>query len=270
MRILQGDCSHPSAGTSRAAWAAIALGLLAAGCGGGVPILMYHSVGPGSDPLGVSATELDAHLAYLASAGYQTISLRELVDSQEGHGKLPENPIVLTFDDGTADALPTVLPLLQKRGQRATFFIIAGFTGEDLAHRHVEQTARGPRSYLVWPEVRALRDAGMEIGSHSVSHPRLTALARTQLHDEVFVSKQLLESGLGQKVEFFAYPYTARGRATRQMVLAAGYRGAVSGLRGSLDPEDLQRLVVHRGLSADDLRGLLSTDWAASYSTGGH
>lgn len=270
MEILNQRAPTPPAGPRRAAWAALACGLLASGCGGGVPILMYHSVGPGTDPLNVTPAEFDAHLEYLASAGYQTVSLKQLVDNQDGHGDLPENPIVLTFDDGTSDHLQTVLPLLQKRQQRATFFIVAGFTGPDLEHRHVEQTLRGPRSYLVWPEVRALRDAGMEIGSHSVRHPRLTALAHPQLRDEVFTSKQLLESGLGQPVEFFAYPYTARGKSTRDMVKAAGYRGAVSGLRGSLDARDLQRLVMHRGMSQDDLRGLLSSDWAASYSTGGH
>jgi len=97
----------------------------------------------------------------------------------------------------------------------------------------------------------------------------MTALPRPEMRDEVFRSKQILEQGLGQPVEFFAYPYTVRGQGSGDMVAAAGYRGAVSGLRGSLDPRDLQRLVVHRGLSAQDLRALLSSDWAASYSTGG-
>lgn len=269
MKVLNRYAPVWSAPSRAVARAALICGLLASACGGGVPILMYHTVGPGTDPLNVTPAEFDAHLSYLSSAGYQTISLKQLVDNQEGHGDLPENPIVLTFDDGTADGLETVLPLLQKRQQRATFFIVAGFTGLDLAHRHVEQTPRGQRSYLVWPEVKALRDAGMEIGSHSVRHPRLTALAHPELRDEVVVSKQILENGLGQPVEFFAYPYTARGQSTREMVKAAGYRGAVSGLRGSLDARDLQRLVMHRGMSQDDLRGLLSSDWAASYSTGG-
>jgi peptidoglycan/xylan/chitin deacetylase (PgdA/CDA1 family) len=243
--------------------------LLSTGCGGGVPILMYHSVGPGTDPLGVSEAELDSHLAYLVTAGYHTVTLHDLIEDQQGRGHLPANPIVLTFDDGTQDAYATALPLLTKRGQRATFFIVAGFVAADAEHRRVEPGRYGQRSFMVWSEVKGMRDAGMEIGSHSLRHPRMTSLPRPEMRNEVFLSKQILEQGLGQPVEFFAYPYTVRGKGTGDMVAAAGYRGAVSGVRGSLDPRDLQRLVVHRGLSAQDLRALLSSDWAASYSTGG-
>ncbi|GAC1338060.1 MAG: hypothetical protein NVS2B9_06120 [Myxococcales bacterium] len=243
--------------------------LAAVGCGGNVPILMYHSVGPGSDPLGVSEAELDAHLAYLRSAGFQTVSLHDLFEHQAGRGAMPPNPIVLTFDDGTEDVVKRVVPLLQKRQQKATFFVIAGFTAPEGAPRHVEKGRRGLQGYLTWPEVRALRDAGMEIGSHSVRHPRLSALPKAQVRDEVFESKRMLEQGLGQPVEFFAYPFTARRKDTRAEVRAAGYRGAVSGLTGSNDVNDLQRLVVHRGLTAAQLQSLLSTDWASSYSSGG-
>ncbi len=245
------------------------LAVLAAGCGGNVPILMYHSVGPGSDPLGVSEAELDAHLSYLQAAGFQTLSLHELTDRQAGHGTMPQNPIVLTFDDGTEDVVTRVLPLLQKHGQKATFFVIAGFTAPDGAPRHVEKNRDRLQGYLTWPEVRRLRDAGMEIGSHSVRHPRLSNLPKAQVRDEVVESKRMLERGLGQPVEFFAYPFTARRRDTRAQVRAAGYRGAVSGLLGSNDPNDLQRLVVHRGLTADQLKSLLGTDWASAYSSGG-
>lgn len=246
------------------------LAAVAAGCGGSVPILMYHSVGPGTDPLGVSEAELDAHLAYLQSAGFQTVSLHELLDHMAGHGSLPPNPIVLTFDDGTDDAIKRTLPLLRRHQQRATFFVIAGFTAPDGAPRHFEEGRSGRKGYLNWPEVRALRDAGMEIGSHTVRHPRLSNLPKATARSEIVESKQMLEAGLGQPVEFFAYPFTARRKETRSLVRAAGYRGAVSGLLGSNDPNDLQRIVVHRGLSAGELKSLLATDWATSYSSGSH
>lgn len=244
---------------------------LAAGCGGGssVPILMYHSVGPGSDPLGVSEAEFDAHLSYLQAAGFKTISLGEMLDHQTRHKPIPENAIVLTFDDGTEDAASRVLPLLKQHQMRATFFVIAGFTAPDGAPRHFVEGRRGRVGFLTWPEVRALRDAGMEIGSHTVRHPRLSNLPRVQVRDELVESKRMLELGLGQPVDFFAYPFTARLKDTRAQVRAAGYRGAVSGLTGSGDPNDLQRLVVHRGLSAAQLKALLSTDWASSYTSGG-
>src|SRR5258708_39612184 len=70
--------------------------LLCAGCGGGgVPILIYHSGGPGTDPLGVSQAELDSHLGYLAGAWYQTVTLHDVIEDLGGRGSLPVNPVGL-------------------------------------------------------------------------------------------------------------------------------------------------------------------------------
>src|ERR671937_2098514 len=95
-----------------------------AACGQGVPILMYHSVAPQGDALTVTPAELDAQLDFLKSAGFETVTLREVLDAQDGHAKLPHKAIVLTFDDGYVDAATEVLPRLLQRGQKATFFII--------------------------------------------------------------------------------------------------------------------------------------------------
>ena len=229
-----------------------ALPLLAAlcvACGGGVPILMYHSVGPSGGPLAVSPDELDGHLDFLA---------------QQGHGQLPRNPIVLTFDDGYEDAFTEVLPRLQARGQRATFFIVSGYTAEDETQRFT--LAR--HTYLVWPEVRRLKTAGMEIGSHTIHHGKLTRMGKHELRAEVVDSKGALERGLGAPVEFFAYPFNEQCRPVRLMVEKAGYRGAVVGAHGNTEPFTLQRMTMHRGISPDDLRSMLAETWETAYTGG--
>ena len=103
----------------------LACAALSAACGGGVPILMYHSVGDGGDPLTVTAQELDEHLDFLQSAGFTTVTLAQMADAQDGGAKLPRHAVVLTFDDGYLDASTDVLPRLLARGQKATFFIAA-------------------------------------------------------------------------------------------------------------------------------------------------
>ena len=238
---------------------------LCAACGEGVPILMYHSVSGGGEPLTVAPHELDAQLDYLRSAGFETITLRELLDAQDGAGKLPRHPVVLTFDDGFEDAATEVLPRLLARGQKATFFIVSGFCAQDAATR----VAPGHRRYLVWPEVRALKDAGMEIGSHSVSHRRLVGLPKADLRAEIEQSRAALQANLGQRIEFFAYPYNDQMQWVRRAVERAGYRGAVVGARGNSDPFTLQRLTMHRGISAADLRSMLSETWETAYTGGG-
>lgn len=238
---------------------------LCAACGQGVPILMYHSVGDGGDPLTVAPQELDAQLDFLRSAGFETITLREVLDAQDGRGKLPRHPVVLTFDDGYEDVATEVLPRLLLRGQKATFFIVSGFCARDASTRFTQ----GHRRYLVWPEVRALDEAGMEIGSHSVTHRKLSGLKKAELRAEIEHSRAMLQTYVRQPVDFFAYPYNSQMPWVRRVVEKAGYRGAVVGAHGNTDRFTLQRLTMHRGISAADLRSMLSETWQTAYTGGG-
>jgi peptidoglycan/xylan/chitin deacetylase (PgdA/CDA1 family) len=238
---------------------------LACACGGGVPILMYHSVSESGGPLTVPPRELEGHLDFLRSAGFATVTLRDVLDAQDGRRELPRHPIVLTFDDGYDDALSEVLPRLQARGQKGTFFIVSGFCAHDAAHR----VSRSGRSHLTWPEVIALRDAGMEIGSHTVSHRNLTSLPMADLRAELEHSRAVLQEYLGAPVEFFAYPYNLHMRWVRRAVERAGYRGAVVGAKGNSDPLTLQRLTMHRGITPDELRSMLEETWQTDYTGGG-
>ena len=238
---------------------------LCAACGEGVPILMYHSVSDGGEPLTVTPDELDAHLDFLRSQGFKTITLREVLDAHDGAGKLPRHPVVLTFDDGYQDAATQVLPRLLARGQKASFFIVSGFCARDEASR----VTHGPHGYLTWAEVRALADAGMEIGSHTVSHRQLAGLHKAELRAEIEQSRAALQAYVDQRIDFFAYPFNDQRQWVRRAVEKAGYRGAVVGAHGNTDPFTLQRLTMHRGISAADLRSMLSESWETSYTEGG-
>ena len=85
-------------------------------------------------------------------------------------------------------------------------------------------------------QVRALRQAGMQIGAHTENHPILAFLDASTLRDEMLRSKQRLEQIVGQAITLFAYP---NGKPNRDYgpaaVLAArelGFAGAVSTARG--------------------------------------
>lgn len=188
-----------------------------------------------------------------ALAGLTTASFHDLLEH-----RLPPQAVILTFDDGTEDAFTRVLPALRKRGLRATFFLVSGFLGADEAHRHVEPN--GTRS-LIWPEVKALRAAGMEIGSHSVDHARLPALSDDQLRDELVRSKRDLEAGLGEKIEVFAYPFNSVRRSVRAAVVAADYRAAAAGsVHGSGDLFVLYRIGVYHDTTPAELRAQLQRE----------
>jgi len=200
------------------------LALLLACCARGrgeVPILAYHSVGGAASDYVVPIAAFEQQLDWLATHDFRTVSLHEVAESRAGRAVLPPRAIVLTFDDGKSDALDVVVPALRKRGMRATFFIITGRVGEP--------------GYLTWEGVRALVAAGMEIGSHTRTHPRLP-----ELTDEA------AEAEIGRPVETLAYPYNSLRSHTESLAAAAGYRVAVAGsAHGSSDLLRLRRFPVN-------------------------
>jgi peptidoglycan/xylan/chitin deacetylase (PgdA/CDA1 family) len=196
-----------------------------------VPILAYHSVGGAASDYVVPTPAFEQQLDWLAAHGFHTASLRELADSRAGRGVLPARSVILTFDDGKSDALEVVLPLLRKHGMRATFFIITGKVGQP--------------GFLNWAGVRALAAAGMEIGSHTRTHPRLPELGDAAAEEELKSSKSILEAQLGGPVDALAYPYNSLRSHTVALAAAAGYRIAVAGpAHGSSDVLKLRRFPI--------------------------
>jgi peptidoglycan/xylan/chitin deacetylase (PgdA/CDA1 family) len=196
-----------------------------------VPILNYHSVGEDVSTCVISLAAFEQQLDWLASQGFHTISLHQLAESRAGRAVLPKRAVILTFDDGKSDGFEVVLPSLRKRGMRATFFIITGRVGES--------------GFLTWEGVRALAAAGMEIGSHTRTHPRLPDLTDAAVEEELRSSKSTLQAELGQTVEVFAYPYNSVRSHTAALAAAAGYRIAVAGpAHGSSDVLRLRRFPV--------------------------
>ena len=233
----------------------LALALQGAACRPDVPILTWHSIGPGSDELTVGEAAFAAQLDAIQGAGYHTVTFHDWLEHQDKGAPLPDKPILLTFDDGDQDAFTAALPALRGRGMRATFFLVSGWIGRDDAHRFAGETGR--RS-LIWPEVRALAAAGMEIGSHGLMHRRLPELTQQEALQEISASKRELEARLAAPVEVFAFPYNASRRRLRGLVREAGYRAAVSGSdHGGSDRYELYRSTIRHGTSPEELlRGL--------------
>lgn len=109
-----------------------------------------------------------------------------------------------------------------------------------------------------WDQVRALRDAGMDVESHTRGHRVLETLDARSLADELAGSRADLERELGRPVRAIAYPVgrrIAHLREVRDAVTAAGYRLGFANVNGSTvlrpgaDPLDLQRIAVDRGMS---------------------
>jgi peptidoglycan/xylan/chitin deacetylase (PgdA/CDA1 family) len=205
-------------------------------------ILMYHGVAEvRHDPnqLCVTPERFASQMAWLERRGLRGVSVGQLVDAMAAgrHRGL----VGITFDDGYASVLDAAVPRLRGHGFGATAFIISERLGGS------NEWDEGPRFPLLTRDgVRELAAAGIEIGSHSATHPPLAGLRPDRLTAEIGQSRSRLAGLLGTEVRGFAYPYGSMDRAARRAVRDAGYEYAcaVQASLAEIGPAALPRFYV--------------------------
>ncbi len=237
--------------------------------GSGAVILMYHGLraeaGGERDPdLGVeryvmSADEFEQHMRWLHQAGFTSLPLRDFLagDAAAPADHRPNRPLGLTFDDGRRSDHRLALPILQGRGFHATFFIVTDWIGRP--------------DFLARSEIRELTAAGMEIGSHTVSHRFLSHLPELEVREELAASRAILEDLTGRRVCFLALPGGRCSRAALRIAREVGYRGVCTSQIGTNPlgrvPFCLRRLPVLGGTALAHLRDLVEpTPWGLGTS----
>ncbi|MGH3695534.1 MAG: GNAT family N-acetyltransferase [Pseudonocardiaceae bacterium] len=208
-------------------------------------ILMYHSISPYErDPFEVTVSPLrfEHQMRWLSRRGLRGTSVRELLDAQTT--RCSGTLVGLTFDDGYEDFLGYALPILTSFGFTATVFALAGRLGGTNAW-----DAGGPTKRLLTPDqLRQVVAAGMEIGSHGLTHARLISASGKQLHEELVRSRAVLREISGQQVSGFCYPYGALTAQVMDAVRAAGYDYGCAVWRSALTSRHaLTRTYVHDG-----------------------
>lgn len=217
--------------------------------------LCYHSVTkwprPSRDELNlhVPLAVFVKHLDYLQSH-CRVVSLGDYLAARESGRRLPDYAAVLTFDDGMRNFLTVVAPLMKERGLAATVFVITEKASErDNTRFDSEWTPLDSRRHLSWPEIRALAAApGITIGSHSHTHPDLTALAEEEARAELRDSLAAIREHTGEARPALAYPHGRAGVRVRELAEALGYSCALTGELGANDMRsdlfDLRRVVI--------------------------
>ena len=94
--------------------------------------------------------------------------------------------------------------------------------------RLVAEAAAHPEhlATMTWDELRALAERGVEIGSHTITHPHLPDLTDGELERELAESRELIEAELDRPCRYIAYPYGEHDPRVRTAVSAAGYEAA--------------------------------------------
>lgn len=229
--------------------------------GADVPVLMYHSVA--ADPpdstqgLSVHPDDFARQLDVLVEDRFTTVTFADLARARRGEADLPDRPIVLTFDDGYADFADAALPALLARGHTGTLFVTTGWLAD--AGRHV--AGRPLDRTLTWSQVTEIAASPVEVGAHSHSHAQLDQLPPGALHEELSLSKRLLEERLGRDMPSLAYPYGYSDRSVIDGVRHAGYHqaAAVTNAMAGVDASRwaVPRLTIKRSTSIESFRELV-------------
>ncbi|NIY92968.1 polysaccharide deacetylase family protein, partial [Vibrio diazotrophicus] len=219
-----------------------------------IPVIMYHRFIQADDEKGVHGTYLhvdmlEKHFKLLKRMGFETLTFRDLADKglirRLEYGK---RYIIITVDDGYLDNHELLFPLLKKYNFKVVVYVV---TGEIFNRWDVDVPNNPEKSVPLMSseQVKALHDSGLvEIGGHTLTHPRLSQLSRDQQHNQIEKNKHQLEKLLSTQLCSFAYPYGDHNQDSKDIVREAGYKFAVATNSGPLllhkDKYQIRRIAI--------------------------
>ena len=201
-------------------------------------ILTYHSLDESGSVISVRPEVFRAQMAFLAGAKVSVVPLSEV--------RRTPGAIAITFDDGFRNFYEHAFPVLQQYRSPATVFVVSDYCGRRNDWPTQPKGSGIPAAELMsWSEVQEISRAGIEIGSHTATHPRMGALAPAEVEAELRASRDAIEQHTGKPVRTLAYPYgestpLVRAAARHHFSWACGTRLAY--LSEDCDNADLPRL----------------------------
>lgn len=219
----------------------------------GLRILTYHRVNNRHphDRLTVAPRAFAAQMEALRESGRAVLSLARTLPGPRGGEPLPAGAVALTFDDGYADNATDALPILERYGFPAAFFVVTGLMGTSRTLDRYQACCDADRM-MSWDEVRALRDRGHTIGGHGRNHRELAGLRETEARDEVEQCAEDIRRETGERPRLFCYPRGSEDAQARRIVGAAGFVAACSVHPGA-NPPGTDLLALRRTeVSGDD------------------
>jgi len=188
-----------------------------------VVVFCYHRFeDKPKDSLAISPADFEAQMQGLKDAGISVISMADFLAWRRGEKSIPARSALISIDDGYVSGYTVAWPILKKFGYPFTMYVYTNYIGV------------GGKS-ISWEQLEEMRDAGVDIGSHTASHQDLRARKgkteeqyRAWLTQELKGSKDILEQRLGIRVATLAYPFGLSNDEVRQAGLDFGYEALFS------------------------------------------
>lgn len=235
-----------------------------------IPILMYHDLSENPDRWNantISPEQFTEDMLLLKRLGYTTIHFRDYFKSLSGQYELPPNPVIVTFDDGYTSNYTYAYPVLKKLNMKATIFIVGWSVGL-VDYMPERRLAIAFRPHFSWAQAKEMYESGLvDIQHHTydLHQEKTTPLGKgrkvsigvskylkesqdsyeKRFTEDVLKNKALIESQLGNKVEYFAYPYGIYNGTTEKILKKLGFKATVTikpGISSLSDPYTLMRI----------------------------
>jgi peptidoglycan/xylan/chitin deacetylase (PgdA/CDA1 family) len=181
-----------------------------------LPVFTFHALDDQPSAISVSPQVFRRGMAKLYENGYRTLSLLEAVSYMRRGEPFPDRSFVITFDDGYKSVFCEAFSVLQRFGMSATVFLTVG--KKKISNSADQLPTFEGRSMLSWREIQEMRQAGIDFGAHTLTHPDLSSLPIDQLKAEICESKNIIENVLSSPVKCFAYPYGRYNEKSRKIV----------------------------------------------------
>lgn len=202
-----------------------------------LPIIMYHHISKISARLNdftISPQQFEKDMLYLKEKGYNTISVKELLDYIYNNKPLPNNPIMITFDDGHESFYEYIYPLLKQYDLKAVLSVVGSFT--DTYTKNEDHNIN--YSYLTWQQINELADSRyVEIGNHtynlhSIDKGRKGCTKnsseniqqyKNMLTKDVMKLEDEILNYTGTTSKIFTYPFGRYSKETKEIIKDLGF-----------------------------------------------
>lgn len=205
---------------------------------GRIKVLLLHSITPGRADFSnaLSPEELDAVIRHLKSH-YAVIGITQS-GAWTGYRSDRVN-VLLSFDDGFQNNVDHALPVLQRHGVPALFFIISSCLAKGAPPSFVKAEERGAACFrtVTLEGARQLMRAGMTLGSHSMAHGDHSLMDEGEMIADASQSRATLEADLGVPVTLFAFPW-GKHRPEQRALAASRYARIFLTEHGFCGPDD--------------------------------
>lgn len=225
-----------------------------------VVVLCYHRLeGKAGGALSIEPALFEEHMQQIKDAGLTVISMQDFLAWRRGEKNIPPKSVLITIDDGYVSGYEVGWPILKRYGYPFTMFVYLKFINT------------GGKS-ITWDQLAEMRDAGVEIGCHTVSHEDLRRKPSKApgsyedwLKNELEHSKKTIEDRLGIRCATLAYPFGLHNAKVHEASRAAGYEAAFTTYGQRLGMTTSALTLGRYDVTTKDARGTNSFTVAVSF-----